>query len=96
MPVPLAEMSVAAENFPAVHGEHVASLFALPAEKPMPGGHGTAECFWQEFVPYVAENEPEEHGVHEASSAVAEPGVNPCPTGQAVTECARHVELAMM
>ena len=87
---------MAAENLPAVHDEHVASLFALPGENPMPGGHGrAAECFWQEEVPYMVENEPEEHGVHEASSAVAEPGVKPCPTGHAMTECAKHVELAM-
>ena len=88
--------SVVAENFPGVHEEHAASSFALPGENPMPGGHGAAECFWQEEVPYVAENEPEEHGVHEASSAVAEPGVKLFPGGHAVIEWARHVELAMM
>ena len=88
---------MAAENLPAVHDEHVASLFALPGENPMPGGHGrAAECFWQEEVPCVGEKEPGEHGVHEASSAVAEPGVKPCSTSHAVTECAKHVELAMM
>ena len=62
----------------------------------MPGGHGAAECFWQEEVPYVAENEPEEHGVHEASSAVAEPGLKLFPGGHVVIEWARHVELAIM
>ena len=88
---------MAAENLPAVHDKHVASLFALPGENPTPGGHGrAAECFWQEEVPRVGENDPGEHGVHEASSAVAEPGVKPWPTAHAVTECAKHVELAMM
>jgi hypothetical protein len=57
-----------------------------PGENPKPGGHGVLEWLTQDAVPLVAENVLDEHGVHAASSAVAEPGVKPFPRGQDVIE----------
>ena len=71
---------------PKPHTVHDVSVFAEPGEKPRPGGHGVVEWFTQDAVPLVAENVLEEHGVQAASSAVAEPGLNPCAGGQELTE----------
>jgi hypothetical protein len=81
-----AKASVVDENLPSGHTAQEVSVSIEPGERPKPGRHGVLEWFMHDPVPLVAENVFEEHGVQAASSAVAEPGLNPCPRGQDVIE----------
>ena len=73
-------------NVPVLHTVHVESVDAVPAAYPKPAGHVVLVCGVHDPVPLVAENVFEKHGVQAASSAVAEPGLKPRPSGQDVIE----------
>ena len=78
--------SSAAENRPAVHTSHRASLaVAVPAVKPIPAVHEVVEWSTHGEASGATEYWPAVHAGHEASSAVAEPPFKPWPGGHDVT-----------
>ena len=74
----------AGEYFPGVQGVQVAAV-NVESMKPCPVGQEVVVCALHAVVSVVAENVPNVHEEHAASSAVVEPGEKPWPAGHEET-----------